>query len=296
MPYIAFDLDALAHLPNAARAADVDEADIALGLVRMWEWCWRTKTDVVSSTQLRGFFGNPSVGEALVAFGFLEAVGDGFRARGADRYLRVRASRSAGGHAAKGNLKRGVRQEAPPPTAPAQPPPEAPAAPAQSLSSPAAAGDEPGKLSESPRLLQRAASSEQRTASSKTTPLPPVAGGLASDASGTESIRDVIEQVHREVRQSDYQWKGHPGAGDDGLVRDILHLAKSNPDEVRRVWRKALGTNFPLCLDLATLKKHWSVYAGVEPPRATADPRKAAVRAEDIPASAFANPGRVHDF
>ena len=38
MPYIAFDLDALKHVPDAARAADAREADVGYGLVRLWAY------------------------------------------------------------------------------------------------------------------------------------------------------------------------------------------------------------------------------------------------------------------
>ena len=104
MPYIAFDLDALKHVPDGARAAGIAEAAYGYGLVRLWAYCWTEKTETVSETHLRGFFGGGAVGPALVAFGHLELNPAGYRVRGAEKYLRVSEARARGGRAAKANL------------------------------------------------------------------------------------------------------------------------------------------------------------------------------------------------
>jgi hypothetical protein len=72
----------------------------------MWKHCWAKKTDRVDTVAVEGFFGADAC-KALVTFEFLEATEEGFRVRGAKRYLRIAASQSAGGKAASANLKRG---------------------------------------------------------------------------------------------------------------------------------------------------------------------------------------------
>lgn len=113
MPFLRFELDALALVPKVARSAEVPEGVIAWGLLQMWEWCWREKTTRVTPTQLRGFFGcEPS--EALRAFGFIHMTlpERDFFVRGAEKHLRVSAARAAGGHAAKRHLVPGGKKTA----------------------------------------------------------------------------------------------------------------------------------------------------------------------------------------
>lgn len=111
--YIAFDLDALNVAGDLGRAAGITEDRVVMGLARMWAWCFRSKTEFVSPTHVKGFFGADAV-EALAMFGFLSATenNDLFRVRGADRYLRISEGRSRGGKAAAaaGNLKQGVEK------------------------------------------------------------------------------------------------------------------------------------------------------------------------------------------
>ncbi len=76
------------------------------------------------------------------------------------------------------------------------------------------------------------------------------------------SLRDRLEAAHVAVRKSAYDWRIPT---DDNLLRELLPRAGNNWDELERVWRKALGTQFPLCLNLSSLRLHWGVYAGVDP-------------------------------
>jgi hypothetical protein len=115
MSHIAFDLDALPLVPKVARSAGIQEAVVGWGLTQMWEWCWREKTDRVTTNHLRGFFGS-ELGAILVDFGFLEAAGSSlWRVRGAARYLRIQEGRERGGRNAKGNLKQYRAKPATPP-------------------------------------------------------------------------------------------------------------------------------------------------------------------------------------
>ena len=95
MSYIAFDLDALNVSRDVGAAAGIPEERVTHGLLRMWAWCFREKTASVTAVHVRGFFGT-DCGEALIAFGFLAREGDGFRVRGAERYLRISEARRRG--------------------------------------------------------------------------------------------------------------------------------------------------------------------------------------------------------
>lgn len=109
MPYIAYDLNALESAPHVARASGISDDAAVAGNARLWAWCWKTKTNVVCAGHLIGFYGSHRVAEAMVAFGFLEIVPDGYRVKGADKYLRISKGKSKGGHAAKSNLIPGAK-------------------------------------------------------------------------------------------------------------------------------------------------------------------------------------------
>lgn len=101
--YIAFDLDALNVARDVGAAADISEERVTHGLLRMWAWCFREKTEHVTATHVRGFFGADAV-TSLMAFGFLAPAAAGldlapeaaFRVRGAERYLRISEARKRG--------------------------------------------------------------------------------------------------------------------------------------------------------------------------------------------------------
>lgn len=127
MPYIAFDLDALKHVPDVARSAGLAESDVGYGLVRLWAYCWTEKTDVVTPIHLAGFFGSEKAAPALVAFGHLAPSAADFRVRGAEKYLRITAAQSAAGKKNAKNLSRGTPGRKPRKTRdPAGDPPENP--------------------------------------------------------------------------------------------------------------------------------------------------------------------------
>lgn len=109
--YIAFDLDALNVVPDVALASGIPAGDVAHGLLKLWAWCFRNKTDTVTELHLAGFFGKPAA-PSLATFGFLEASGASWRVKGAERYLRVAEGRRRGGLNAKANLVPGGRKPA----------------------------------------------------------------------------------------------------------------------------------------------------------------------------------------
>lgn len=161
-PYIALELDAFEDAEKAARKAGVHADVVMAGLPRLWVHCWRRKTDRVRPEDLDQFFtgADERLRRALAAVGFTEIDGDpaGDRVKGAARLLRISASKSRGGHAAKGNLLRGSAR------------PDA---------TPAYAGDGPGIGPAEARLLQPAANSQQPTG------LPPTP--LAGEGGGSET-------------------------------------------------------------------------------------------------------------
>lgn len=116
-PYIAFTLQALDDAPLMARAAGVPEDTAIAGLLRLWAYCWRSKTDRISATHVLGIFGpHAEVIPALIAFGFLEQdEASSYLVKGADKYLRISEGRSKGGKTASKNLRQGA------PSSPAEP-------------------------------------------------------------------------------------------------------------------------------------------------------------------------------
>lgn len=283
MPYIAFDLDALEEVPNVARSIQIEEDRIAGGLLRMWRHCWRTETDTVTRERLLGFFGC-DVSEALLAFGFLEPVPGGFRVRGADRYLRLQAARSAGGHAAKSNLKKGASRSlagATPPAASRLQPELKPGSSAGCV--PALTASSEQHLKASPAGAHTRSKTEATSAPLLTvpasaganSPAPQVAapqsrkmpgkgpGASASEREPTTPLRDLMDAAWLEKHGKAFVWR-HV---DELALHPVLALAQGDEAEVMRRWRHAVAwEGFPQCGAVKDLVTHWNVY-GKEPLR-----------------------------
>jgi hypothetical protein len=230
MSYIAFELDALNVAPAVARSARVGEEIIISGLVRMWAWCFREKTDTITADQLRGHFG-ADVAPALVAFRFLEAVGESWRVRGAQRYLRISEGRSKGGKAASGNLKRGKRK-------PGGKPEKSPGL------FPAAAGEQPESSPGSLPALHRAPSTEHRTPKEeKIAPAP---------RAPRESDRLMAD--FQEIIGSRYIH-----AGDKDAVAFAALRKTETLEEMSKRWRRGLSaTGFLGVRTIAELRSKWN--------------------------------------
>lgn len=102
--------------PAAARAAGVSEDRVFAGLLRTWKLVWTRKVDVVTRRDLAGCFGGDGLDALIDALetDFLHRVEEGWKVRGAEKYLRIRESQSASGKAHAGNLKRGTKPGKPP--------------------------------------------------------------------------------------------------------------------------------------------------------------------------------------
>jgi len=283
--YLAFELDALNVVPSVAAACNLKPADVSHGLLQLWARCFRLKTDHVTTVHIRGFFGangcEALVCEALLAFDFIAETETGWRVRGAERYLRVAAGRSAGGKAAAkaGNLKRGSQRPgapagtpdaalpphlpstfpAPPSTSPVEPH-TPPAPPSTSPVEPSTFPVEPSTPPSTSQLFQRAASTEQRTANSK-----------REEPSRNRELSDALMAAYAEERGEPYgRWSEADGTALPRLVR----RATTNPPIVAR-WRKALrlGSRYPGCSTIAQFDSKWRDLGATDaPPKGSIDP------------------------
>lgn len=242
MSHIAFDLDALPLVPKVARASSLPEGVIAWGLLQMWEWCWRGKTDAVTSIHLKGFFG-ADVAECLAAFGFLEQRGAAWRVKGAERYLRISKARSEAGKKSRANL----RQFSGKPTG--TPPAIVEQVPEQNTGS-TANSDERTASSEQQKKL---ASREKRA------PLPRETDGILEDFAAAGLGK--------------YAWQGAKDGTAWGLLR-----AHSPPEEIRARWRFGLKADGWLRVaTVAQLHAKWNdLGAAMKRPSSTGPPSGAA--------------------
>ena len=240
MSYIAFDLDALNVVPDVAAVAGVSPAEISYGLARLWAWCFRQSKAHIQTEHIAAFFGGRQQAEqaatALELFGFIERTEDGFRVRGADRYLRVREARVLGGKkaAAKGNLKRGSRRPAG--AAPQLPPSSSPAAPGAEL-----------QLLPSPTPnTEHRAPNIKEGAPRKSAPQSP---------EGFRQKTDALSADFAEVVGEKYLWGGER---DTNALKRLLSTATL--EEVRARWRKGLelGDRWPGVRTVGQLALRWN--------------------------------------
>jgi len=135
--------------PMVARALNEPVALTLGGLSLLWHRCWSLKSDTITSVGLAGIFGPDKLEvriAQLVDAGFLESSGEAFRIKGAERYLRIKAGNSKGGHASKGNLIPGGKR---PPRAEGEPRGEPSATPEDTSAHPS------GPLGSSPNTEHR---------------------------------------------------------------------------------------------------------------------------------------------
>jgi hypothetical protein len=223
--YIAFDLDALNVARDVGAAASLPEERITHGLLRMWAWCFREKTDTVTAIQVQGFFA-PDTAPALVAFGFLAQTENGFRVRGAERYLRVSTQRAAAGRARSSS-----------------------------------AGRSAGKFtSDKPAADQQTTSSHQRTTSEKPA-LTPSTEHLApkketAPTPSTPRESDLLCEDFRQVTGTPYLWQG----AKDGTALARLR-ATASVEEIRSRWKAGLRAppdEWASCRTVAQLASKWN--------------------------------------
>ena len=225
MPYIAFDLDALKHVPDMARAAGCREDVVGYGLVRLWAWCWTEKREDVTDTHLRGFFG-ADVGAVLEAFGHLAGSPSGWRVRGAEKYLRIaRAQRESGkNHAvnlnqgSRGGIRGGIRDPSGDPSG--APPPDGSPGPARLL--PPTTDDRAPKEALRASVPEPAAAKAEKPAKPPDPRLRPLTERLVADFLAVRGVPYV-----------------HQGAKDAQALKRLLAVLE--PDAISAGWRAKLA-------------------------------------------------------
>jgi hypothetical protein len=240
MSYIAFDLDALNVSRDVGAAAGVPEERITHGLLRMWAWCFREKTDTVQAIQVQGFFGT-SAAPALVAFGFLAPAGADFRVRGAERYLRISDRQKKAGTAralVAGRLAGRFTSQSP-------------------------ATDQP-VTSHGPALTpsteHRAPSTFKGSAVLTEPPPKPPRKVKPTDPRHAPLVARLVE-AFADDREAPYPF----GPRDAKVVSSLL--ARAEPDVIVAAWERALRhQGFPSVATLAQLEQHLAQF--VAAPRA----------------------------
>ena len=255
MSYLAFELDALNVAPAVARAAGIDENAVLGGLLRLWAWCFREKVDQTTLVGIRGHFGpGPDIATALVEFGFLEPSQAGFRVRGADRYLRIAEGRSKGGHASKGNLKKGRNKPAESLEVAEAQPETKPEGEHRLLSGSPPAHPPAGSR---PCTEHRAPSTEHLTPKKHAgRPQKPV-DPAPPDPRHAPLVKKLCD-AFAEVRGSKYPFAPRDAAA----VRDLLG-SSDDVEALERAWRRALKhTGFPAVSTVHEFAKNLAHFVG----------------------------------
>lgn len=262
--YIAFDLDALNVARDVGNACGLDEAHVTHGLLRMWSWCFRSKTDSVNPDHVKGFFGVDACG-ALMAFGFLAPTGDAFRVRGADRYLRLHEGRKKGGQAAKKNLIPGAvhrkhKADTKPKGVPKASPRSAEGEPKEFIGSPSALTPSTEHLTPNTSLKPRADSKSES---------PPV-----SEKTNQLALSDKLVAEFKAATGKPYRFLEADGV-------QLARLRKTEADEeILRRWRIGLRSEgFYLTESIAQLAAKWNSLATEKGPKGK--PRRADITQTD---------------
>ena len=241
--YIAFDLDALNVCPQVGAACGLTAAEAAHGLLQLWAWCFRSEKADVTNTHLRGFFGGADAGAALEAFGFTERTPNGWRVRGAARYLRIKQAQRDGGRKGRAASSSTVGK------------------PKRTSKSTLkyTLGSTSGSTSTSTSGSQQALtpSTEHRT---PTTEHPSVAPEGAHQA-----LTDALCATHERVRGSPYPFSSktdpHVGARNGKAVKALLGMGVA--PTVLAAWERALRSDkFPLVRTLPELVTNFAHFVG----------------------------------
>lgn len=133
--HIQVDLPAIEQAPSASGAEGISVRDHLAGLLLMFHYVWTKRSDQATRELLMGWFAvGPEqvdrLAAGLIAFGHLERRGEGWRIKGAGRYVNLRKAFSEGGKKSKGNLKQYQQPAAPAATSSSESGPEAPSSPA----------------------------------------------------------------------------------------------------------------------------------------------------------------------
>jgi hypothetical protein len=255
MAYIATDLDAFDDADGVAGAVGLMPPLVLGGLARMWRWCWRNKSDRVTSDQIAGFFCYPAADlrGALAAFGFLELGPESHRVRGVARYLHLSAARSAAGKVRAANAKRGKKGRL------------------ESSTSPAHAGQPTSTPPAADQPLQRRATSDERRATKSlraadaappTSAITPEGADPAGDPTYQATVAALFT-IFREDRGRDPQPDGKNWTA-------LKRLRAKHPDaEIIRRWGNGVPAKYERrTSSFVALEAKWDACGDAEPAQA----------------------------
>ena len=245
--YIAVDLKVIEVLaPMVARAANITEDRALAGLVRLWHRCWSTTSDTLTLSQLAGVFGGDRIAEVaeVLCSDFLEHTTDGYRARGAGRYLRLKASRREG--ALKTNALRASTS-------------------ARSKS----VGERTLPDALSPSTEHRAPNTEQKTLAGFADATPPKAKSKAPKVEKASDPRHT--PLTKAMTETFAAIKGvkYPYDGRDAKAVTNLLAKEPDPAAIERAWARALreATHPPIACIYELVPK-LAHFVGTGPPAA----------------------------
>lgn len=246
MSYIAFDLDALNVSRDVGAAAGIPEERVTHGLLRMWAWCFREKTASVTAVHVRGFFGIDCA-EALIAFGFLAREDDGFRVRGAERYLRISEARRRG--AERTNAAKRKRT----------PSDDGPSLKRRSSDAQATLDRAlPNALTPSTEHRTPNTEHHKDCADAQPPPKAPKAKRAEQPADPRhQPLVRALDEVFRQARGTPYPYKPR----DFAAVKSLL--AAGTPEVILAAWRKALAhRGYPSVSSPSELHQHLAHFVG----------------------------------
>lgn len=245
--YIAFDLDALNVARDVGNACGLEEAYVTHGMLRMWSWCFRTKTDSVNGEHVRGFFGADATA-ALIAFGFLTPDGSAFKVRGAERYLRLSEARKKGGLAAKKHLIPGaIHKKTQPKDLPK----------GQPKISPRPAEEQPKSVlgsawALSPNTKHLLPNTVLNTSAPNSAETP-----KSHKFPDWQAAVDAVCLEFQKMRGAKFD----PGGRNASALKKLEARSSGNLDEVLRRWRIALQSTHPRIGELYQLEDRWNQFS-----------------------------------
>lgn len=266
-PYLGLDLDARRKCASIALAIGMSPGDVLWALTEVWECSWRKGEAVLTDLELRGCTGpNRPLIEALCDSGFLEHLPTGWRVRGAEARLNIKAAQSAAGKAHASNLKRGSQPGKPTREDPGNAFPGVPAVPRvdPGVSSGSTSGSAPALSPSTQHRIPPLSSKEEAP------PKPPKRRKLRIDDPDEQPDPRHAPLVKALVDA--FPGYAFDGGRDAKAVSDLLE--RGAPTEVEARWRRALAhSGFPKVRTLSELRQHWNHF-GPDPAAAPARSRR----------------------
>lgn len=264
--YIAVDLKAIeTHAPAVARATEQPLTHVLGGLNLLWHRCWVNKSAHITRVGLAGIFGPSRLDEliaSLIDSRFLEAEGDAFRVKGAEKYLRISEARSTAGKTRAESAKRtggrftSTHQQATSKT---------PAPHQQVTSTPPATDQQP--TSTAPALTP---STEHRA---------PNTNKDSAPAPRTPRETDLLQEDFKAIVGTAYVWNGAKDGTAFAKLRKEVSL-----EEIRTRWKRGLRvtSGWLAVRTVAQLASKWNDLAAAPPNDLSGDWRSRVDHSKDF--------------